>query len=89
MPVEARYYVPPLTSRGRDPLTLTTIVLRAVACAEDLPLFVALPRGCLADAKQLLGEHGVTLAVGDQRHDGAPLERSATSARAISRKRAR
>jgi hypothetical protein len=30
MPVEARYYVPPLTSRGRDPLTLTTIVLRAV-----------------------------------------------------------
>jgi superfamily II DNA or RNA helicase len=52
----------------------TAMTPRVVACAEDLPLFVALPRGCLAEARQLLGDHGVALAVEDQRHDGAPLE---------------
>jgi hypothetical protein len=52
----------------------TAMTPRVVACAEDLPLFVALPRGCLAEAQQLLGEHGVTLTVEDQRHDGEPLE---------------
>ena len=52
----------------------TALTPRVVACAEDLPLFVALPRGCLAGAKQLLGEHGVALAVEDQRRDGEPIE---------------
>jgi hypothetical protein len=41
--------------------------------AEELPLFVALPRRCVSEAEQLLAEHGVKLAVEDQRHDGAPL----------------
>src|SRR5258708_5894363 len=45
-----------------------------VACAEDLPLFMALPRGCALGAEQLLAEYGVKLAVADQRYDGAPLE---------------
>jgi hypothetical protein len=35
---------------------------------------VALPRGCVSEAEQLLAEHGVKLAVEDPRHDGAPLE---------------
>jgi superfamily II DNA or RNA helicase len=52
----------------------TAMPPRVVACAEDLPLFVALLRGCLAEAKQLLGEHGAALAVEDQRHGGEPLE---------------
>jgi superfamily II DNA or RNA helicase len=52
----------------------TAMTPRVIACAEDLPLFVALPRGCLAEAKRLLGDHGATLAVEDQRHDGDPLD---------------
>ncbi len=52
----------------------TAMTPRVVDCAEDLPFFVALPRGCLAAAKQFLGEHGVTLVLEDQRHDGEPLE---------------
>ncbi len=47
---------------------------RVVVCAEDLPLFMALPRGCALGAEQLLAEYGVKLAVADQRYDGAPLE---------------
>lgn len=52
----------------------TALTPRVIACAEELPLFVALPRGCVSEAEQLLSEHGVKLAVEDQRHDGAPLE---------------
>jgi superfamily II DNA or RNA helicase len=49
----------------------TALTPRVVACAEDLPLFVALPRGCAIEAEQLLLEHGVKLAIEDQQHDGA------------------
>jgi superfamily II DNA or RNA helicase len=52
----------------------TALTPRVIACAEELPLFVALPRGCVPEAEQLLAEHGVKLAVEDQRHDGAPQE---------------
>ncbi|MGH3993326.1 MAG: DEAD/DEAH box helicase family protein, partial [Pseudonocardiaceae bacterium] len=52
----------------------TALTPRVIACAEELPLFVALPRGCMSEAEQLLAEHGVKLAVEDQRHDGAPLK---------------
>ena len=47
---------------------------RIVACFEDLPKFIALPRGCAPGVRELLSRNGVKLAVDDQRHDGAPLE---------------
>jgi superfamily II DNA or RNA helicase len=47
---------------------------RVITCAEELPQHISLPRGCALDARKLLDEHGVTLAVDDQRHEGAPLE---------------
>ncbi len=47
---------------------------RVICCAEDLPLYVGLPRGCVAEAEQLLGEHGVKLELEDQRSLGAPVE---------------
>ena len=52
----------------------TALTPRVITCAEDLPLHVALPRGCAADAKRLFAEHGGTLSVEDQRCGGAPLE---------------
>ncbi|MGH8864540.1 MAG: TOTE conflict system archaeo-eukaryotic primase domain-containing protein, partial [Burkholderiales bacterium] len=52
----------------------TAMTPRVIACAEDLPQHVSLPRGCVSQARQLLEEHGVTLTVEDQRHEGAPLE---------------
>lgn len=52
----------------------TALTPRVIACAQDLPLFVALPRGCMSGAEQVLAEHGVKLLIDDQRHDGAPFE---------------
>ena len=52
----------------------TALTPRVVACAEELPLFVGVPRGCLPDAERLLAEHGVKLVIDDQRQDGASLE---------------
>src|SRR5258708_20031998 len=46
---------------------------RVHGCGEELHPFMALPRGCVRGAEQLLAEYGVNLAIADQRHDGAPL----------------
>lgn len=53
----------------------TALTPRVIACAEELPLFLALPRGCVSEAQQLLAENGAELAIEDQRCDGAVLER--------------
>ena len=45
----------------------TALTPRVIACAEDLPQHVALPRGCQAELEELLREHGVALDVEDQR----------------------
>ncbi len=52
----------------------TALVPRVVACFEDQPLYLALPRGCVAEVEHLLAEHGVKLALSDQRQDGAPIK---------------
>lgn len=52
----------------------TATTPRVIACAEELPEHIALPRGCHSDLKNLLSEHGVTLLVEDQRRDGEPAE---------------
>ncbi|HEU0302161.1 MAG TPA: DEAD/DEAH box helicase family protein [Longimicrobium sp.] len=52
----------------------TALTPRVVACAEDFPQHVALPRGCLDDLEVLLREHGVALSIDDQRVDGEAAE---------------
>jgi hypothetical protein len=52
----------------------TALTPRVIACFEDLPRHVALPRGCLADARSLLAELGVDLVVRDERSDADALE---------------
>lgn len=52
----------------------TALTPRVVACTEDLPAHVALPRGCRTELEQILREHGSTLVVDDQRYDGKPLD---------------
>ena len=52
----------------------TALAPRVISCAEDLPLHVALPRGCRRALEELLRGHGVALDVEDQRNQGAPLE---------------
>jgi superfamily II DNA or RNA helicase len=48
----------------------TALTPRVIACAEDLERFLALPRGCVAEAAQLFGEHGIRLTIDDERHEG-------------------
>jgi superfamily II DNA or RNA helicase/very-short-patch-repair endonuclease len=47
---------------------------RVVACAEDLPHHIGLPRGCLDDVRKTLTDLGVRLVTRDERHDGGRLE---------------
>ena len=46
---------------------------RVIACAEDHPQHIGLPRGCLDDARQTLTDVGVRTVVRDERHAGGPL----------------
>jgi superfamily II DNA or RNA helicase/very-short-patch-repair endonuclease len=47
---------------------------RVVACAEDLPHHIGLPRGCLDDVRKTLSDVGVRIFIRDERHDGSRLE---------------
>ncbi len=47
---------------------------RIVACAEDHPHHLGLPRGCLDEVRQALSDLGVRGIVRDQRHIGRPLK---------------
>ncbi len=51
----------------------TALTPRVVACAEDLPEHVVLPRGCRTGLEQVLREHGSALVVEDQRCQGESL----------------
>ncbi len=51
----------------------TALTPRVIACAEELPEHVALPRGCQPELEQILREHGSALFVEDQRYQGSPL----------------
>ncbi len=50
----------------------TALTPRVIACAEDLPQFVGLPRGLREELKTLLSEHGVALEIKDERTQGEP-----------------
>jgi superfamily II DNA or RNA helicase len=41
-----------------------------IACAEDLPQHIALPRGCGGELEELCEHYGVALVIDDQRGDG-------------------
>ncbi len=45
----------------------TATTPRVIACAEDLPQHVGLPRGCRTELEALLREHGVALDIADER----------------------
>jgi superfamily II DNA or RNA helicase len=52
----------------------TALTPRVISRAEELPQFVALPRGCATAAAALVAGHGADLSVEDERELGAPLE---------------
>jgi superfamily II DNA or RNA helicase len=54
----------------------TALTPRVIACAEEFPEHVALPRGCLAGVEEVLRAYGIALVVDDQRISGDPLDAS-------------
>ncbi len=46
---------------------------RVIACAEDYPAHIALPRGCLEDVRALLEQNRVRVKLEDRRHAGTTL----------------
>lgn len=49
---------------------------RIVACAEDHPHHVGLPRGCLDDVRQMLADLRIRIVIRDERYGGRPLQMS-------------
>ena len=47
---------------------------RVIACAEDLPHHIGLPRGCLDDVRKTLTDLGVRTVIRDERRDGSRFE---------------
>ena len=52
----------------------TALTPRVIACAEELDRYVALPRGCVDEVHDLLDQHGVALAIKDERREGDPVD---------------
>lgn len=48
----------------------TALTPRVIACAEELPQHIALPRGCRGELEELFEHYGVALVIDDQRGDG-------------------
>src|SRR5436190_1290334 len=46
---------------------------RIIACAEDHPHHIGLPRGCFGDVVQMLTDVGVQPVIRDERHEGQKL----------------
>jgi hypothetical protein len=46
---------------------------RIIACAEEYPQHIGLPRGCMEDLQQLLWDLNITTVVRDERCHGQPL----------------
>ena len=52
----------------------TALTPRVISCAEDLSGHIALPRGCLSEAKAMLRDHGVELHIEDDRESGKAVD---------------
>jgi hypothetical protein len=59
----------------RQSMRLSTATTpRVIACAEELPQHIGLPRGCAISLERLLREHAVSLHIEDKRVVGEPLK---------------
>ena len=47
---------------------------RIIGCAEDFPLYIGLPRGCLDELQETLGKLGIRTEIRDERCGSVPLE---------------
>ncbi len=47
---------------------------RIIACAEDLPQHIGLPRGCLDEVRELLSDLRIDVVMRDERNAGKPLD---------------
>lgn len=47
---------------------------RVIACAEDLPHYIALPRGLLKEVLDVFDSHRIAVRVTDHRFGGVPVE---------------
>jgi hypothetical protein len=47
---------------------------RVIACAENFPQHIALPRGCFEAAGKLLAENGIRCDLHDERYAGRPID---------------
>ena len=47
---------------------------RIIGCAENYPRHIALPRGCLEAAAELLADNGIRCDLNDERFTGTPIE---------------
>jgi len=47
---------------------------RVIGCAENFPQHIALPRGCLDPARELLRENRIRIEMRDERFGGAPID---------------
>jgi superfamily II DNA or RNA helicase len=47
---------------------------RVIACAEELPNHIALPRGLLQEVIDLFEDHGIEAEISDHRFGGVPIE---------------
>ncbi|MBM4131672.1 restriction endonuclease subunit R, partial [bacterium] len=52
----------------------TALTPRVITCADDRSEHIALPRGCLPEAAELLNEYGVKLEISDEREAGRPVD---------------
>lgn len=47
---------------------------RIIACAEDLPRHIGLPRGCLDELLELLSDLRIAPVIRDERFTGVPID---------------
>ena len=47
---------------------------RIISCGQDFPRHVALPRGCLVEARALLADHRIEVDLRDERYAGTSIE---------------
>lgn len=52
----------------------TALTPRIISCAEDFPKYIALPRGCMNEVKELLTIHGANIELKDERFEGAEID---------------
>ena len=52
----------------------TALTPRVISCADESSDHVELPRGCLPELEELVGEYGIEVGIEDRRTDGEPVK---------------